>query len=127
MKNIAHTFAFLAVLVAAHSNNACAQGTTAITYQGRPNTSGGPANGSYELSFAVYDATAVGNLVAGPITNTAVAVSNGHAHLRAGLTRTTDLSALPSAGIVRLPISSSPTSTQVIPPLQPPRVWDAHY
>jgi len=53
-----------------------AQGT-AFTYQGRLNDSGSPANGSYDLQFAVYDASSGGTPVAGPLTNSAVVVSNG--------------------------------------------------
>ena len=54
-----------------------AQGT-AFTYQGRLNNSGSPANGSYDLKFTLYDANQpVNNLIAGPVTNAATAVSNG--------------------------------------------------
>jgi hypothetical protein len=54
-----------------------AQGT-AFTYQGRLNTVGGAANGSYDLTFTVYDSTnEPGTIVAGPLTNSAVSVSNG--------------------------------------------------
>jgi hypothetical protein len=53
-----------------------AQGT-AFTYQGRLNAGGTPVSGDYDLTFAVYDADTAGNLVAGPITNSPVAVSNG--------------------------------------------------
>jgi microcystin-dependent protein len=54
-----------------------AQSTTAFTYQGRLNTGATAANGSYDMTFAVYDANVAGNQIAGPITNSAVAVSNG--------------------------------------------------
>src|SRR5262245_6930485 len=53
-----------------------AQGT-AFTYQGRLNDGGGAASGSYDLRFAVYDAGSGGNLIAGPVTNSATGVSNG--------------------------------------------------
>jgi hypothetical protein len=65
---------FTAVVCAANLTHA--QGT-AFTYQGRLNAGGTPASGDYDLSFAVYDADSAGNLVAGPITNSPVAVSNG--------------------------------------------------
>ena len=58
-------------------STARAQGTTAFTYQGRLNTGTNAANGSYDMTFAVYDANVAGNQIAGPITNSAVAVSNG--------------------------------------------------
>lgn len=51
--------------------------TTAITFQGQLTSGAGNANGSYDLKFAVYDANVAGNFIAGPITNSAVAVSNG--------------------------------------------------
>lgn len=51
---------------------------TAFTYQGSLNDIGGPASGHYDLRFALYDSTNnPGNLVAGPITNSAVIVTNG--------------------------------------------------
>ena len=53
-----------------------AQGT-AFTYQGQLTDSSAAANGSYDLQFTLYDAGGGGNVVAGPLTNTAVAVSNG--------------------------------------------------
>ena len=51
--------------------------TTAVTYQGRLNDGANPASGKYDFRFAVYDATNSGNIVVGPITNAAVAVTNG--------------------------------------------------
>ena len=53
-----------------------AQGT-AFTYQGRLLSNGSPANGSYELAFTLYATNANGVPVAGPVTNAAVAVTNG--------------------------------------------------
>ena len=53
-----------------------AQGT-AFTYQGALNSSGAPANGAYDLQFTVYDAASNGNIIGGPLTNSATAVSNG--------------------------------------------------
>lgn len=58
-------------------SSAFAQGTTAFTFQGRLNALSGAANGSYDMKFAVWDANVAGDLIAGPITNSAVAVSNG--------------------------------------------------
>ena len=51
--------------------------STAFTYQGRLDDSGAVANGSYDLSFAAYDATVNGNLISPIVTNSAVTVSNG--------------------------------------------------
>jgi microcystin-dependent protein len=61
----------------AQFSTAFAQGTTAFTYQGRLNTGTNAANGSYDMTFTLYDANVGGNTIAGPITNSAVAVSNG--------------------------------------------------
>src|SRR5439155_14161746 len=50
---------------------------TAFTYQGRLADTGASANGTYDLRFNLYDALTGGSLIAGPVTNTAVPVSNG--------------------------------------------------
>src|SRR5687767_6158432 len=55
---------------------AFAQGT-AFTYQGRLNDGASPANGTYDLKFALFDAASTGNQVGGALTNAATAVSNG--------------------------------------------------
>jgi len=57
-------------------HQAFAQGT-AFTYQGRLNDGGSPATGIYDLRFTVCDALASGNVVAGPLTNSATGVTNG--------------------------------------------------
>ena len=53
-----------------------AQGT-AFTYQGRLLDQGGVASGRYEMEFGLHDAVTAGTRVAGPLTNSTVAVSNG--------------------------------------------------
>ena len=53
-----------------------AQGT-AFTYQGLLQNKGAPVNGINTLSFALYNASSGGSLVAGPITNSDVVISNG--------------------------------------------------
>jgi hypothetical protein len=60
-----------AALVTAHAQ------TTAFTYQGKLNDTGAPANGSYDISFAAYDAAVGGDLIGAMVTNVAVSVSNG--------------------------------------------------
>ena len=57
-------------------STAHAQGT-AFTYQGQLNANGSTANGLYDLRFEVWDALTNGNLVAGPLTNSATGVTNG--------------------------------------------------
>jgi len=64
----------LAICVSVH--RAAAQGT-AFTYQGRLNINGSPANGSYDLSFSIYNAPIGPLALAGPLTNSATAVTNG--------------------------------------------------
>jgi lysophospholipase L1-like esterase len=53
-----------------------AQGT-AFSYQGRLNDNNAPANGAYDLTFTLYATNTGGVSVAGPVTNTATAVTNG--------------------------------------------------
>lgn len=50
---------------------------TAITYQGKLTDGGQLANGIFDFRFAIYDSPGDGAPVAGPITNSAVGVSNG--------------------------------------------------
>ena len=65
----------LAALVNLQPAAANAQGT-AFTYQGRLNDTNGPATGTYDLTFSLYRTNWAG-IFAGPITNTAVGVTNG--------------------------------------------------
>ena len=53
-----------------------AQGT-AFTYQGRLNDGANPANGRYDVRFALYDALTVGAQQGNLFTNAATVVSNG--------------------------------------------------
>jgi hypothetical protein len=65
------------VAINLHPSSAFAQGT-AFTYQGRLNDGANAASGFYDLTFALYDTNQPpGNLIAGPVTNSATAVSNG--------------------------------------------------
>ena len=74
-KIIGWLFCVLAAFYAVESVSA--QGT-AFTYQGQLNDSGSPASGSYDLTFALYNSTNLASpVLAGPITNSAVAVTNG--------------------------------------------------
>ena len=58
--------AALALLALATINSqlatAQAQGTTAITYQGQLNSGAGNANGSYDMTFAVWDSNVAGRV-----------------------------------------------------------------
>jgi len=53
-----------------------AQGT-AFTYQGRLDSAGSPANGSYDFAFTLYNRNSSGRAIAGPVTNSATVVNNG--------------------------------------------------
>jgi hypothetical protein len=65
------------VLLAGLTLDLRAQGT-AFTYQGRLAVGTTSANGNYDFTFALYGSPdQQGNLLAGPVTNPAVAVSNG--------------------------------------------------
>jgi hypothetical protein len=55
---------------------AAAQGT-AFTYQGQIQNNGSTANGTFNLTFALFDASTNGISVAGPVTNNGVLASNG--------------------------------------------------
>src|SRR6266850_1654877 len=51
--------------------------STAFTYQGRLTDNGSPANGNYDLTATLFGVASNGTSVAGPLSNPAVAVSNG--------------------------------------------------
>lgn len=75
-KNLA-ALVFLAFLTfSSQFSNARAQGT-AFTYQGWLSSGANPANGSYDLAFTLFATNAIGVALAGPVTNTAIAVNNG--------------------------------------------------
>ena len=76
MKTIAKCAALVAAISLACISVAVAQGT-AFTYQGRLNSGTIPANGSYDLTFALYDAVSGGTQQGNTVTNSALAVSNG--------------------------------------------------
>jgi hypothetical protein len=67
---------FAGVLLLAGQLPAAPVGTL-ITYQGHLTSNGVVAEGSYDLRFTLHDAATNGSQVAGPLTNNAVAVSNG--------------------------------------------------
>lgn len=64
------------VLSWALTSPARAQGTS-FTYQGHLNDGARPADGSYDLRFGVFDQPSAIAAIAGPLTNSAVAISNG--------------------------------------------------
>jgi len=75
MKIKSYHFLF-ALLLLAGVNHAPAQGT-AFSYQGRLSNANAPANGIYDVTFTLYATNVTGSAVSAPVTNTAVAVTNG--------------------------------------------------
>lgn len=71
--SLALTLLLLAVL---SPLSAVSQGT-AFNYQGHLNVSNSPANGTYQMQFTLYPSNSGGSSTFGPVTNTAVAVTNG--------------------------------------------------
>ncbi len=69
--------AALALALSAGLASAQQPATTTFTYQGRLTASNAVATGSFDFVFEMYDAASGGNLVAGPVTSSAVAVSGG--------------------------------------------------
>ena len=63
-------------LILGATTGALAQGT-AFSYEGRLNDGANPANGSYDLRFALFDSASSGTQQGNTITNTATAVNNG--------------------------------------------------
>ena len=78
MKKMFPSAALLLLLAAVNGcfTTAYAQGT-AFTYQGRLNASGAVANGSFDIAFTLYTTNVTGTAIAGPVTKTAVVVTNG--------------------------------------------------
>ncbi len=50
---------------------------SSFAYQGRLSSGTNPVTGKFDLKFALYDAVTSGSLAGGPVTNAAVAVTNG--------------------------------------------------
>jgi hypothetical protein len=76
MKKLLPSFIF-GLCILSHINQPVFAQGTAFTYQGRLNNNGVPTSGSYDLQFTLFATNITGTAVAGPVTNVAVAVSNG--------------------------------------------------
>src|SRR4051794_39881245 len=68
---------FLLLLVLSGVPMKVSADTTSFTYQGRLMDGAQPANGIYDLRFALIDSATNGNLVAAPLTNATVPITNG--------------------------------------------------
>jgi hypothetical protein len=81
MKTNLLAYSFLALglltLTSMPLSTAIAQGT-AFTYQGQLTDGGSPANGNYDIRFYLYDSATGGSVLAGPVTNAPVPVTNGY-------------------------------------------------
>jgi len=63
------------VALAPHAAYAAPQ-STAFTYQGQLNANGSLANGTYQFTFTLYDASSSGNIIGSPLARSVV-VTNG--------------------------------------------------
>ena len=59
-------FTFVIALALLNAGAAVAQ-TTAFTYQGRLTDGGNPADGSYDLTFKLFDTATAGAIAQGPV------------------------------------------------------------
>ena len=75
MKTKLHSL-FIVLALSAGLPQVTAQGT-AFTYQGRLNNAGSAASGNYDLTFTLYATNSTGAVIAGPLTNAAVSLTNG--------------------------------------------------
>src|SRR3974390_3310704 len=70
--------AVVCCLVLLGNNSAIGSASSSqFSYQGRLLISGTPANGIYDLQFALFDDPTVGNQVGPVVTNSQVTISNG--------------------------------------------------
>jgi hypothetical protein len=76
-KQLIQPMALIALLSAVNLQPSTFAQGTAFTYQGQLTDNGNPANGSYDLTFAVFDALTIGTQVSSTVTNGATSVSNG--------------------------------------------------
>jgi hypothetical protein len=76
-KQLIQLMALIALLLALNPQPSTFAQGTAFTYQGRLTDQGNPANGSYDLTFAVFDALTDGTQASGTLTNASTSVSNG--------------------------------------------------
>ncbi len=89
-----------------------AQGTV-FTYQGSLNADSHPACGSYDVKFALFGNSTNGSPLAGPVTNAAVAVTNGL------LVTTVDLGAVFNGSSYWLELAVSTNGANVFTTLAP--------
>jgi hypothetical protein len=76
MKTIGQSLLLVLLSIGFQFSTVFAQGT-AFTYQGQLRTYGSPASGTYDLTFTLFSTNFGGVVIAGPVTNSAVKVTNG--------------------------------------------------
>jgi len=76
MRNLLVALALLALSTLNLQLSTCLAQGTAFTYQGRLNSSGGPANGLYDFRFRL-DADPAGNTILATVLTNAIGVTNG--------------------------------------------------
>jgi hypothetical protein len=76
MKTMLNRLAFAMLLTFSIQLSTIAQGT-AFVYQGSLISGGAPADGSFDLTFALFETNSGGTAIAGPVTNLNTSVSNG--------------------------------------------------
>src|SRR5690242_16467532 len=69
-------YSLLLLAIFGSANSLFAQ-STAFTYQGRLDLNGIPANGTYDLTFTLFNTNSTGVATAGPITNSLTTVTGG--------------------------------------------------
>jgi hypothetical protein len=74
----AGALALLVLMLAASPQVYASPIGTAFTYQGSLSSGTNAATGLFDLRFTLYDAAADGNTLGGPVTNSAVAITNGY-------------------------------------------------
>ncbi|HVO25089.1 MAG TPA: hypothetical protein VMW56_15830 [Candidatus Margulisiibacteriota bacterium] len=72
-----HHLALTVLLAGTLLSAAAPAQTTLFTYQGQLTDAGAPANGNYDLQFALFDAAAGGTQIGATLTRSNVAASNG--------------------------------------------------
>jgi hypothetical protein len=70
------TLFFVVFAIVCVANSALAQ-TPSFTYQGKLTDGGSPANGSYDLQFALFDSSSGGTQIGSTLTRAATSVSSG--------------------------------------------------
>jgi len=76
-QSLATTLALFLLLLAAATQSAFAQSSTAFSYQGRLQDGGAAANGTYDLQFALFDAASAGTQQGANVTLSSVQVTGG--------------------------------------------------